>query len=265
MSELLEFLNKAKTTNETISGLFECVSVADALRSKTRQTDERQQLQISEAMENLCKDFKSRTFVIKKDLDKMKAENEGHLDRYGFDRGFSTRNNFLQNLARRLTLVMQDFGRVQSGFASIQKERLREQYLIANPHATETELKSLEEKEKGKVLLQSAFTLGNKTVKEALLLAEKRRTSIEALLDGISDLKDLADDFSGIVRDNSCAMDRVHLGVNAANVQAKTAHVIIKNSSKRTIQMQKAKKSLTLFCTFALFVFVLFMVCKLTH
>ncbi|KAI5191292.1 syntaxin 1B/2/3, partial [Nematocida minor] len=265
MSELLEFLNRAKTTNETISGLFECVTVADALKNKARMTEESQLQQIAEAMENLYKDFKVRASSIREELEKMKKENDVHLDRHGFDRGFATRNNFMQNLLRRLSLVIQDFGRVQGGFAVSQKERMREQYLIAMPEATEEELSSLDEKEKAKVLLQSAFTLGSKTAKEALILAEKRRSSIENILEGISELKDLADDFSTIVRIDSCDMDKVHLGVQCANTQAKSAHTVINKSSRRKIRIKKAKKTATLFLALLSFTILLIVVCRIAN
>lgn len=265
MSELLEFLNRAKGANETISALFECVSVADALKSKARQTDEAHLQEIAEAMDNLYKDFKTRTYIIKSDLSRMKEENDIHLDKYGFDRGYTTRNNFVQNMIRRLTLVVHDFGRVQGGFASAQKERLKEQYLIANPEATEEELSTLEEKTKGKVLLQTAFTLGNKTAKEALILAEKRRTSIESLLEGISDLKDLADDFSGIISNDTCGVDRIHVGVNYAKTQAKTAHGLITKSAHRKIQIRKAKKTVTILLMLILFSLFLLLIHKMTH
>ncbi|EIJ89707.1 hypothetical protein NEPAR06_1380 [Nematocida parisii] len=265
MSELLDFLNKAKATNETISALVECVSIADALKKKARHTEEEKLHQICEAMENLYKDFKKRTSAIKQDLNKMKEENNRHLDRYGFDRSFATRNSFMQNLLRRLSLVIQDFGRVQGGFATNQKERLKEQYLIANPDATATELNHLEEKEKGKLILQSAFTLGNKTAKEALLLAEKRRTSLEILLEGITDLKDLADDFSAIIRNDTCEMDKIHMGVNYANVQTGTAHKLINKTTKRKIRLFKAKKTTTLLGIIILFVILFLLIFKIAH
>ncbi|KAI5136736.1 hypothetical protein NEAUS06_1971 [Nematocida ausubeli] len=265
MSELLEFLNKAKATNETISALVECVSIADALKTKARHTDENQLHHIVEAMESLYKDFKKRTCVIKQDITRMKEENSQHLDKYGFDRSFATRNSFMQNLLRRLSLVIQDFGRVQGGFASNQKERLKEQYLIANPQATEKELHYLGEKEKGKLLLQSAFTLGNKKAKEALILAEERRNSLEALLEGISDLKDLTDDFSAIIRNDTCEMDRIHVGVNYANVQTDTSCKLITNTTNRKIKIFKAKKTTTLIFVAMLFAILFLLIFKIAH
>lgn len=247
MSELLEFLNRAKTTNETISELFECVSIADALRSKGWAEEEKNQQHVAEAMETLYKDFKTRVSYIKEEINRMKEENNAHLNKYGFDKGFSTRNNFMQNLIKRLSLVIQDFGRVQSGFVATQKERLKEQYLIAIPHASHEELSALEENDKSKILLQSAFTLGSKTEKEALFIAEKRRNTIENILETISDLKDLSDDFSAIVRIDACEVDRVNLGMVYAKSHASSAHKIINSSAKRSIRARKAKRAGTIF------------------
>lgn len=265
MSELLEFLNRAKTTNETISGLFECVSVADALRNKARISEEKNQQHIEDAMDYLYKDFKKRASIIKTEINRMKEENDAYLNRYGFDRGFVARNNFMQNLAKRLSLVIQDFGKVQGGFVVTQKERLREQYLIAIPNATDEEIVALDEKGKSKLLLQSAFTLGSKTEKEALLIAEKRRNTIENILESISDLKDLSDDFSDILRTDACEMDRVNLGMVYAKTNANNAHKIINKSARRKINIRKAKKAGTLLLLFLSVTTMFFLLLKLTR
>ncbi|OAG29406.1 hypothetical protein NEDG_00539 [Nematocida displodere] len=258
MSGLLEFLNRAKETNDTISGLSESVRVADTLKNRTTTVSLESGDETLTAMHKLHQEFKARVGAIKEEISQMKNENEEYLQVHGFDRNFSTRSKHLHSLARRLTLVIEDFRRVQNGFAKHEGERLKNQYLIAKPHASSDELFALEEQDKIRPMLQSIFTLGNKSAREVIMDAEKRRTSIESILQGVADLKDLSNDFVEFISTNGTDMDRVHIDVRSSAGQAYSAEEVIKEVATKAIRTQKAKKNSVIVLALLIILFIFF-------
>lgn len=262
MGSLLEFLNRAKETNETITGLAEYVYLASALRGKPAAASEADSGDTAAAMKKIHAEFKARADQVKERLSEMKDEAKVHLAQHGHDRSFAARSNHLQSLGRRLGLVVEDFRRVQSGFAQHEQERLKAQYLIAKPNATQEELASLEEQGKAKPMLQSIFTIGNKSAKDVIMKAERRRSSIEEILKGMTDLKELSDDFVGYISTNGAEVDRIHIDVRNSLSQSKLAGGTLEQVAKRKIRRQQAKKITTIACGVFLGLGILYVLAK---
>ncbi|KAI5180344.1 hypothetical protein NEOKW01_0648 [Nematocida sp. AWRm80] len=263
MTALLEFLNKAKETNNTITSLSECVQLANALKVESSITDDQQSTELAMAMMNLHQDFKARADNIKRGIAQMKQENQEHLEKYGPDRNFAARTTYLQSLIRRLGNVVEDFRRVQNGFAEKQKERLKSQYLIAKPNATQEELMQLDEKEKARPLLQAIFTIGDKTAKEVIIQAEKRRSTIESILKGIADLKELSDDFVAFITSTNLDVDRINTEVKQSHLDTKIAHTVIQKNIHRRIRIKKAKRAMSLTGIIILGFIIVYLICKI--
>jgi len=248
MSTFLDFLNRAKETNSTIAELSECVSIADSLKAQSASAQYGTHEEIAEVMMRIQNDFRTKAEETKKTLERMREENKEHFNVFGYDRGFAARHTHLQSLAQRLGLVVEDFRRVQRGFVKHEGERLKTQYLIANPKASQEELVALEDREKGRTLLQEVFTVGSKSAKEIVMRAERRRSSIETILQGVSELKELSDDFLAYLVTNDAEMDRVRVDVKASAGQTMQAEKTIEMVADRKIRVLKAKKTVGLVC-----------------
>ncbi|KAI5188658.1 hypothetical protein NECID01_0271 [Nematocida sp. AWRm77] len=262
MGSLLEFLNKAKDTSNTIAGLSEYVHAASTLKAKAAIASEAEYEDIALVMKSIRRDFKAGVETIKTDLSRMKEESTKHHAEHGHDRSFSARASHLQSLARRLGLIVEDFRRVQNGLAKYERDRLKEQYLIAKPHATVDELSALEEQDRAKPMLQSIFTIGTKSAKDVIIKAERRRSSIEEILKGMTDLKDLSDDFATYVVSNSTEVDRIYIDVKQSLGQAKKTEGMIEKVAARKIRIQKAKKITTVACGVFLCLAILYVLAK---
>ncbi|KAI5184383.1 hypothetical protein NEHOM01_0128 [Nematocida homosporus] len=207
-------------------------------------------------MQSIQQDFKTRTEEIRRFLAQLKETNEAHLLTHGLDRTFTTRNTHFQTLVRRLTHAIEDFRRIQEGFTRAQRERLHAQYLVAKPEATPDELADLEDKIRGRPILQSLFTIGNRRTKETILQAEQRRLSIEGLLHGIEEIKEVSSDLVDYISTNGCEVDRIHVDVKSTSNQAQITEKSLEKIAISRIRVQKAKKA-AVFLTTTIIIFLL--------
>lgn len=196
-----------------------------------------------------------RTEGVKKSIQQLREENERQFLLYGFDKSLDARNTHLQSLLKRLAHIVDEFRRMEIRFVQQQKERDKLRYLIARPDASKKELQLLGDKEEDRPILQSMFTACTRPEKEAILYAERRKASIQGLLQGIEDLKEISDDFIDFISTNGSDVDRVH--IEAKNTIATT------ESTEKTIQKvaiaQIRKKNITRFLFIVFLVMLLFL------
>lgn len=254
MPAILDFLHKAKETNTTIAEILECVHAANGLKNRAGSATARECEEIIGAMQSIGKEFRNKVSLVKRELEKMREENEIHLEKHGFDQGFTAKNAHIQGLCRRLGVAIEDFRRVQQGFAAREEERLKSQYAIANPNAKPEELEAASKKEPA--VVQAIFVVGKKSAGEILAHAEKRHASIQNMLREIAELRDLSNDFLEFLTTNGTDMDRVHLDVRSSLGQSHSAETVIKDAADRKIRMRKAKKNA------AMFLGLLFVLCS---
>lgn len=208
------FLQTAQKINAEVDGLSGCIKQAEGCTMRSHgAAGGNEQEEAASQMGRITETFREKSRGVKGMLDAMRAENEAYLADAGQDSVFPKRIAHFQSLARRFSSMVEGFKRTQVAFGTIESERLKSQYLITRPGAPEEELDALDNGEKGRGLLQSAFALGSASAQQIISHAERRHNSIQHLLGSISELGCLAQDLNDMLAFSSEHMDRVQIHV----------------------------------------------------
>lgn len=257
-SSFAHFLDKARETNKLIEDLRGQCRLAEGLRNKSASVSlGSEQEKIVQQMEDLTANFKTVLAETKKKIEGIQTEHRARRETLqdGPETRAATIVMHVQSLSRRLSNVVNDFRTMQVSFSKIEKERLRAQYLIANPHATEDELDDLESGERGRGLLRSAFTLGDASSKKIIEEAEKRHHSIQHILGNISYLGDLAEELGEMVASSGEHIDRVQVTASTVKKASESVNRELQGVRRRRSRARKFKIVMTVivFVVFAIF------------
>ena len=124
--------------------------------------------------------------------------------------------------SKKLSEVLKKFQNIQYEFRKREKNKIRENFLIACPNATSQQLNDLEDIEKADEILKNAFSLGSQSAKIIIKEAQNRKMKIKNLVSKINILIELLEEIDKFVHENSDVVDKLVLTMeNAAeDIQA---------------------------------------------
>ena len=110
---------------------------------------------------------------------------------------------------RDLSDALRNYQNVQCDYKDREKGRLKETFLIANPEASDKDLESLTDTDRGEALLASAFALGSHSAQGILSQAKNRRRKIEKIVEMINILIQLIEDIDKLVKKSTHVVDEI--------------------------------------------------------
>lgn len=201
--EFREFLIEVEEINRQIE---------DAGRIYTEYTETEKDEELSVEFSRLMKEIeKEISFLVNRSNNSITPQKQLHI----------------QGLSDRTRRILRAFSQEERKRLKKKRERLEEQYLIAKPDATRTELDELTNKEKAEGLIEAAYTFGHKSKTEKLKDLEKRTDSIFHMLEELKGLEEIGENLLKIISDANQPLTTVSVsGQNAAQTTIETNRYI---------------------------------------
>lgn len=143
----------------------------------------------------------------------------------------------INSLVERLQRAIEHFSTSQSDFGSEERHRLKSQYIIARPTATEEEIDAAEygDQEDAK----NAFSIGSGVEK-----AQHRKKSLQHIASGIAEVTQMTQQLNLLVHDTDKEIDKVSVTTSHTEKKAKKADADL----KKALRYQKFTRMLKIFC-----------------
>lgn len=252
---IIKFLRSIEDIN---SGLKDLPEATECIKHLQRQFNgavkEEDQKRIREGLRDAGSAFTSKTKAIKQGIAQVKKRNDRYKSKNGETKEYQTRNMQFQGLTRRLAKAIEEFRRLQVSFNEAEKERLRTQYVIAKPNATPRELEDLETGDRGKAVLESAFTIGSRSARKVVEDAEKRHDSIQGISKSIKEVSGLTEELNVMIHTSGATVDKIDIKAKAT---AKTAEHAKKDLAKAEVYQRRSTYIKRLIVAGALLLFLL--------
>ncbi|EPR79541.1 t-SNARE complex subunit/syntaxin [Spraguea lophii 42_110] len=212
------FLSSTRNTKQKIERLGEYLEkfkYTYKLKSQSVSTENEEKMMDNQltAINDL---FKKLSAEIKLDLKNMleetEIEKETNTDKFYLD----ARMKHWQALTRNLSNVINEYRSVQIEYNNEEKEKLKGQYLIANPYATRKQLEDVVNTEKNEDILKSAFSLQSvKNKKHIIERAKCRNESIKSIVKTINELCHMINEISEMTKGQGEMIDRIEVQISA--------------------------------------------------
>ncbi|KRH95138.1 SNARE protein Syntaxin 1 [Pseudoloma neurophilia] len=166
--------------------------------------------------------FKKKSHKVKEELKEIHNENQNlSIDDDEFI--YNTRNDRWEVMTRELSETIELYRTEQLEHSKEEKKRLKSQFLIANPDATEEELHELVNSETGEKVLQKEFTSGSSSAKNLLSKATDRNKNIKKILESINELVALIEELDEMVHNSGKLVDKIEIEVDITKKTVKQA------------------------------------------
>lgn len=167
--------------------------------------------------------FKKMSHQIKADLHEIHEQNKGlRIEEDEFV--FHTRNDRWEVMTRELSETVELYRTEQLEHSKEEKKRLKSQFLIANPDATEDDLHELVHSEKGEKMLQKEFSSGSSSSKNILKKASDRNKNIKKIVDSINELVSLIEELDEMVHNSGKIVDKIEIEIDITKKTVKKAN-----------------------------------------
>ena len=176
---------------------------------------------------DLSDDIKIRLQETRKETEKItkKIENRHLID---------LRESHTLGQSKKLSELMKRFQDVQYNCKKREKEKMKENFLIACPDATEEQLNDLDDPEKAAATLEAAFALGSKSSQGILLEAKSRKMKIDQIVENMNKIIALIEEIDKLVNSNTSVTDELVIKMDES--LANTDGVITELTSARVYQ-----------------------------
>ncbi|KAK1349836.1 syntaxin [Hamiltosporidium tvaerminnensis] len=217
------FLSQTRRISEEINTLTEYkekfIYISNTKsKSVLKESEERNLESQIKVLNNMFSQLSSK---IKLELKKMSEENE-KIQNEEKESNFlyETRNNHWQVLTKKLVQAINSYRESQVNYNNIEKDRLKSQYIIAKPTATEEELEELTS-EKGQEHLKNAFSLGSSSAKQMYSRAKERSNNIQKLAESVEELCQMISDLDEMVKSSDVFIDRIGVSMSSTKHSVK--------------------------------------------
>lgn len=143
----------------------------------------------------------------------------------------------INSLVERLQRAIEHFSTSQSDFGSEERHRLKSQYIIARPTATEEEIDAAEYGDQEDT--KNAFSIGAGMEK-----AQHRKKSLQHIASGIAEVTQMTQQLNLLVHDTDKEIDKVSVTTSHTEKKAKKADADL----KKALRYQKLTRILKILC-----------------
>lgn len=165
-----------------------------------------------------------------------------------------------------LSKALRNYQNMQCSYKESEKDRLKEIYLVANPEATEEDIKNLNDESKCESLLASAFALGSHSAKGILEEANNRKAKIEQIVKLINSLVTLIDEIDNTVRKNGKIIDKISLSVASSDTNTSHANSELRKAlayERKAMYIKRIIAAIIVICIVGFFAWIFMKIDKL--
>lgn len=214
------FLADVQRTGKDLQQQREVVQEIDAVTRKVSgAATEDEMKKIRDKIGGLREDFiigmreiKDRVQKLKEDAEKAETEHNKHI-----------KKQHVHSLVERVKNLIEHFSTAQSEFGDEEKNRLKSQYIIARPSATNEEIESAIEGDEKPVI-----SLGGNPEKTSV----ERKESLKNIFKGIQEVSQMTEQLNLLVTESDKNIDKVSEDATKSEKQAKKADVDLKKAHK---------------------------------
>lgn len=222
MREFLESVTNISNTtsklDEYIEGIDKCI-----LTKQNSVLNEEEENVLDSKIECLNSTFVQQSESIKEQISKLQKETELIKSESKDKRMIEMRELNIYRLRSDLTNAIRRYQDVQCDYKNKEKSKLKEAFLIANPKATDEDLKKLSESD-GEAVIASAFALGSHSAQGILNQAKNRHKKIEKIVETINTLVKLIEEIDSLVKKNSTIVNQIEVNMTAAEIHTEGAN-----------------------------------------
>ncbi|KAL6122673.1 hypothetical protein NUSPORA_00201 [Nucleospora cyclopteri] len=188
-------------------------------------------------IDSLINNFTSLSEEIKQGIDKQIKKTDEMKEQGENEHLIHLRESHCLGHSKKLSHALKKFQNVQYEFQQKEKNKLRENYLIACPNAKEEDLKDLDDPEKAEAILNAAFSIGSNSAKNIINEAKQRKTRIDKIVEQIGKLVELIEEIDKIVSEDQGTVDKIV--VSMENAQENTQEAVKELKSAKDYQSKR--------------------------
>lgn len=218
------FLQRCKKIEEEIKKLAEYIKKLKYYSNYKNNSilNEKEEKGLDNKIHILTNFFKKTSTQIKQELKEIHDENKEYkIENNEFE--YVTRNDRWEVMTKNLSKTIESYRNEQLTHSKEEKERLKSQFLIVNPDATEEELHELVHSDKGHELLEKEFKSGSSS-KSILQKAKERNQSIKQILNSINELVALIEELNEMVHNSGKIVENIEIEIDTTKKTIKEAN-----------------------------------------
>lgn len=166
--------------------------------------------------------FKKTSHKVKEELREIHEENK-KLDIEEDEFVFNTRNDRWEIMTRELSETIEMYRVEQLEHSKEEKKRLKSQFLISKPDATDEELNELLQSDSGEKMIRKEFSCGSKSSKNLLKKASDRNKNINKILESITELVALIEELDEMIRNSGKLIEKIEIDIDVTKKTVKQA------------------------------------------
>ncbi|ELQ76794.1 SNARE protein Syntaxin 1 [Trachipleistophora hominis] len=219
-----EFLGRCKKIEDEIDKLRQYIHKLKVLSNRKANSilSDREETELDNRITVLNNMFKENSKRVKEKLKDMHEENK-EISPEDEEFEADTRNNRWQVLTNYLAETIELYRTEQLNHTKEEKQRLKAQFLIAKPDATEDELHDLVNSSEGHKLLEKEFKPGARSSKGILKKAGERNKNIKNIVNSINELVSLIDELHEMVMNSRKIVDNIEIEIDVTRKTVKEA------------------------------------------
>ncbi|ELA47623.1 hypothetical protein VCUG_00946 [Vavraia culicis subsp. floridensis] len=219
-----EFLGRCKKIEDKIDKLRVYIHKLKSISNKKANSilSDHEETELDNRISVLNNLFKENSKQVKERLKAMQEENN-QLNPEDEEFEADTRNNRWQVLTNYLAETIELYRTEQLNHTKEEKERLKSQFLIAKPDASEEELHELVNSSEGHKLLEKEFRPGACSSKGILKKAGERNKNIKKIVASINELVSLIDELHEMVMSSRKIVDNIEIEIDVTKKTVKEA------------------------------------------
>ena len=222
-----DFLRRITRIKEDIDKLRAYTSKFSELQGKKLRDvlEPQEEREISGQIEAVAELFRKQSRHIKTELEGISLENSRTKNECGEESlEYQSRNLHWQRCTKHLTMEINMFRQEQVKYAQNEKEKLRSQYMVINPKATNEEVAELLANENSDAILQEALAGGSESSRRQLEEAKDRNKKIRSLTKRLDELLELINDLQKMVNRSGCVVDKIDVKMSKTKASTEAAN-----------------------------------------
>lgn len=203
---------------------------------------EKQGQKNNEELDELMDNVRRKANQVRNSLKKMDADIQQMTPEEAGSANGRMKKQQQAALSRKFVEVMTEYNDVQSKYQQKYRERVKRQFKIVKPDATEEEVDAILDNEKGdSIFAQQILSPGHAEAKQALEDIQDRHKDIIKLEKSIRELHELFQDMATLVMQQGEMIDRIEFNVMQSTDYVESAAVQLKSAQKYQSSARKKK------------------------
>lgn len=246
MNEFLSECRKIEDRIEKLNKLIQKLKYLSNLKANSIMSD-MEENNLDNKVSVLNNLFKEDSSDLKEKLKTIHDENK-HVNSEENEFEADTRNSQWQVLTNKLAETIELYRTEQLSHTKEEKKRLKSQFLIVKPDATEQELHELLNSKEGHKLLEKEFKPGASSSAGILKKANERNKNIKKIVDSINELVSLIDELHEMVQNSRKIVDDIEVEIDVSKKTVKEA--------KKDLQKARKYQQGAMFLKYVFFVII---------